>query len=399
MSILESMLSSAVTRPDPMISLFEGFRISMNLENDFSFLPLISKNDLKSFLYISKISHDYYLNSYINQNKSIPSGFSILKYNLEDLSKINYVNLQLSYDLLLILGFLKIFRSRMESRESDINKNGALFYLRIRLFLDPVIYSFLDSTKNKIINTIVSSNFEKYSNFGFFNHYQKLLNENGFESITKNDIIDFCNELNDRYLSKNELFSIYVKDIHNNLVKTGFLRIDSDNKLSIEQIINEFISLEILEKSGVDLKEGSLDLQKAIDNYSISETVLNIFLKKEIKIPKEKISNILKTVKFFNNEVPIGCRQEFFDYIEKIQDSNFDFNNSLFEMEEFGDNIIKALYVWNESDNKKELYTEYRQKLEDCLLTKELILVKYNTVLNNSKVEDWNLENMFNEDE
>jgi len=390
MSVLESMLTSAVTRPDPMISLFEGFRRSMNLDESFTFLPLISSQDLKSFLYISKITHDYYLNSFINNNKSIPSGFSVLKYNIEDHNKVDFINTQISYDLLLITGFMKIFRNKIESREADINKNGSLFYLRLRTFLDPLVYSFLDETKGNMINTIICSNFDKYSSLGFFNHYQKILTENKFEEITVNDIRNFCNEVNDRILVKG-LLSVNINDIHDNLFKTGFLRIKSDSKLSIEQIINELIPLEIMEKNGMELKEGSEELKKVLINYTISDDVLNAFFRKEPKI--EKITNILKTVKFYDNEVPEKCKKEFFDYIEQLKELNFDFSNSPFEIEEFGENIIKSLYVWNESDNKREHLTSYREKVEECLLTKDLILAKYNNVVsdtNNS--EDWNLD-------
>jgi len=42
-----------------------------------------------------------------------------------------------------------------------------------------------------------------------------------------------------------------------------------------------------------------------------------------------------------------------------------------------GDNIIKSLYIWNESDNKSEPLTTYRLKLEECILTKNDILSKY----------------------
>lgn len=398
LSVLESMLSASVTRPDPMISIFEGFRRSMNLDTSFSFLPNINKNDLKSLLYISKINHDMYLNLYMNKNTPIPSGFQILKYKVDDINSIDSFNINLAYDILLIFGFIKEFRSRMESRESDANKNGALFYLRLRTFLDPIAYSFINPLKSKIILNLLSANFEKYSELGFFNHYQNILESNGFKVITSDDIRNFCNELYEKVLKNEEVFSVTIDSKHEYLHKTGFLRIKSDNNLSIEQIINELVPLEVLEKNGIDLTEGSDNLKKVLENLNISETVLNIFHRKDIikSEPKKEItSNILKTVKFFNNEIPEKYRNEFFKYIEDLKYNNYDFTNSVYEEEEFGDNIIKALYVWNESDNKKEPLTTYRTKLEECLLTKELILAKYRTVIENNvvtKEDEWNFE-------
>jgi hypothetical protein len=399
LSVLESMLSAAITRPDPMISIFEGFRRSMNLDSSFSFLPNINKDDLKSLLYISKITHDTYLNLYINKNVSIPSGFQILKYKVDDINSIDPFNINLAYDILLIFGFIKEFRSRMESRESDANKNGALFYLRLRTFLDPLAYSFINPIKSKIILNSLSTNFEKYSELGFFNHYQNILTTNGFKEITVSDIRNFCNELYEKVLKKEEVFSVTIDGKHKDLYKTGFLRINSDNNLSIEQIINELVPLEVLEKNGVDLTEGSDNLKKVLENMNVSETILNIFHKKDIvekpaEVKKESVSNILKTVKFFNNEIPEKYRNEFFNYIENLKNNNYDFSNSIYEEEELGDNIVKALYVWNESDNKKEPLTTFRTKLEDCLLTKELIIAKYRSTIENnkSKEDEWNFE-------
>ena len=391
LSVMERMLTAASTRHDSMISLFEGFRRSMNLDESFSFLPNISKNDLNSFLYISKLTHDIYLNLNINDNKPIPSGFATLKYNV-DREKINFINTQLCNDVLLISGFVKIFRSRMESRESNINKNGALFYLRLRLFLDPIVYSFLDINQGKVISTTICSNFEKYNEFGFFDNYQNILKENGCEPINVNDIKEFSNELNSKILSSGVL-KINIDERHESMFNSGFLRIKSDNNLNIEQILKELVPLEVLEKSGVNLEENSDDLRKAIESFSISNEIVNIFLRKEEKEPvKEKESNILRTVKFFNNEIPESYRNEFFNYISDIKYENFDFKNSKYEIEELGENIVKALYIWNESDDKKEPLSSYRLKLEDCLLTKDLIINKVRSENKVESIQEWDLD-------
>ncbi len=97
LSIFESMLTAATTRKDTLDSIFEGFRRSMNLDNSFLFLPGISQKDYKSFLYISKFTHDLYLSLYLNKNVPIPSSFPILKYQ-PDSSKITIDHLNLCYD-------------------------------------------------------------------------------------------------------------------------------------------------------------------------------------------------------------------------------------------------------------------------------------------------------------
>lgn len=396
LSVLESMVTASITKPDPMVTLFESFRLSMNLDKSFSFLPNISTSDLKSLLYISKIYHDMYLNLYTNQNYAIPSSFSISKYKVNNLENVDYFNIQLAYDLLLIIGYLKIYRSRMEARDSDGNRNGSIFYLRLRTFLDPLIYSFLDENKGKIISTNLCSNFEKYSNVGFFDHYQKILEENNSEKITLNDIRNFCEELNEKVL-KTGILSLNTDQKHQELFDAEFLKLKYDNNLSIEQIINELVPLEVYKNIGIDVRENSPDMTKILENIKISDEVLDIFYnrKSDIKDKKEQQSNLSKVVRFFNNEVPIEFRDDFYKYIdEEVKYEKFNYFNEKFNMIELGENIVKSIYVWNESENKKEPYTTFRTKLEECILTKDLIIAKYEDKREEVVEigEDWNLE-------
>lgn len=388
LSVLESMLTASSTTSDPLGVVIQGLSRSMNIGPDFNFLPEITKDDYKSLVYVSKLTHDLYLSLYFKQNNSIPSSFPILKYKISDLNKIDLVNISLSYDLLLIGGFIKIFRGRMESRESDANKNGALFYLKLRTILDPLVYSFLDVAKSKIIFNTVCTNFELYNEFGFFNYYQKILTDNGFNKIELNDIRDFCNELNTKVFSSNALLK-NIHEKHDDLFKSGFLKIKSDNNLTLEQIINELIPLEILEKNGTNL-EKELLLEK------LSPEVSDVFRKKEESAKteeKKKETNLVKTVHFYNNEIPERFRKEFFKYIEDLKLETYDFSNDKFPIEELGENIVKTLYVWNSSDKRDELLTSFRFKLEECILTKELIIANYknNGKEEKTKDENWDL--------
>lgn len=388
LSVLETMLNASITRPDPLICLLEGFRRSMNLDDNFSFLPQIPKNDLKSALYISKLSHDYYINSYLNKNITIPSGFSILKYTPPN-DKIDSIHLQLAYDLLLIFGFVKCFRSRMESRESDANVNGSIFYLRLRLFLDLLVYSFLDETKSNLILNNIKTFFTIYDELGFFDHYQKILEDNNFQKININDISSFCNELDTKMFSKG-ILKINISSKHDDLYEANFVRIKSDNSLKTEQIINELIPLEVLEKNGMSLE----DLQKFSESFS--EEVKDVFFKPKVdeKKKKESETNIVKTVKFFNNEIPKNESEVVLKYLKEIELNPVDF--LYLKTDELGENIIKAFYVWNESENRKEPLTEFRSRLENCLLTKDLIITKYKSKADEpSKNEDWTSGSMF----
>jgi len=196
------------------------------------------------------------------------------------------------------------------------------------------------------------------------------LNNSGFDKITVNDINIFCNELEQKIFSKS-ILSINIHEKHNDLYDVKFLKIKSDNILKTEQIIKELIPLEVLEKTGMTIEE--------LEKYSkdFSKEVKDIFFQKSLNLPieKKKETNIIKTVKFFNNEIPKNIKDDIFKYLEEIE-----YNNVVFDKincEELGENIIKTFYIWNESSNKQEPLTEFRSKLESCILTKDLIILKY----------------------
>lgn len=383
LKVLDSMLNSSSTRPDSMICIFEGFRRSMNLDNNFSFLPDITEKDLKSLLYVSKLTHDMYINLYLTKNISIPSSFGILKYKTEK-DKINEINIKLSHDLFLISGFIKIFRSKMESKEDDAEKNGSIFYLRIRSFLDPLIYSFIDETKINSVFNKICENFEQYNSSGLFSSYQDTLKEYNLTEITKEDIKEYCNEINLKLFSKGVL-NVNINDRHIGLYNNSFLKMNSDNNLSIEQIINEVIPLEVQEKIGKSITE---DIMK---EKNISKEVQNLFLNKKDKEPKkEQKTNLVKTIEFFKDEIPKNLTNDFIQYSIEIGTNNFDINK--FNLEEVGENIVKTIYRWNETENKNELYTDFRSKLEQCLLSKDLILTKYNSKQQEKNNDVWDLE-------
>jgi hypothetical protein len=94
-------------------------------------------------------------------------------------------------------------------------------------------------------------------------------------------------------------------------------------------------------------------------------------------------------VKSFESEIPEEYKKEFLTYIDSLSD-NFDYTK--FKLNEFGDNIVKGVYEWNES-NKTEKYTDFYDRCENSLMSKDLILAKM-TIKKEEKSDDWfgNLE-------
>jgi hypothetical protein len=149
------------------------------------------------------------------------------------------------------------------------------------------------------------------------------------------------------------------------LKKQNNFRIGANSNFNKEQIINEIIPLEIAEMMGQDTP-----------NIEISDDVKKLF-KGEAKVEKkvEKKNHLLRVVKTLENDIPEAHREEFLKFIESYADRNFDFDGA-FPYQEFGEDLIKALYVWKPDENQriKNSLKFYQTQIEDEIMEKEHIL-------------------------
>jgi len=145
------MLTNYSMNPAPILILADEFK--KNIQNDiegedFTMLPGINDDDLKSILYLSKmfcsLSHQNHIND-INVGAPLPFSVPIFKYN-----SVKYMkeNIDIALDLFLINLYVRTVRRRLESKKTDIIQNKALFYLQLRCFTDPFVFTFLDKVDN-----------------------------------------------------------------------------------------------------------------------------------------------------------------------------------------------------------------------------------------------------------
>jgi len=152
----------------------------------------------------------------------------------------------------------------------------------------------------------------------------------------------------------------------------------------MEQILNTLIPVEVFVKTGNKIEDYHSDVdQNIIDLFNVSAE------EKSEKKREPKKNNLFRFVKAFENEIPEIYKSDFLEYIEKLRD-NFDYNK--YNLNEFGENIVKAIYEWNES-NKSEKYTDFYDRCENSLMSKDLILSKSNNRTKESNGDDW-LENL-----
>jgi len=387
---LESLLESSSISDNPIETFLNNIKNYSNDEN-FKFLPDISDSDYKSLIYMSKCLHK---NMYLNyiENNTIPSSIPVLKYNYE--KNINNENFELALDLLTIQGYIRILRSKLESKISDSSENKSLMLLHFRCFTDPLIFTFIEKQDSLKISSQIISRYKYLESIGFFDEYNALLQMNNLSIINEVEMNLFIDEVFDKVVGKTS----FINELHNKYFKRGNLDLNPENNFSVEQITKEIIPLEIAKKSGINInKDKELD---KISGYSFSKESLDYFRKKQ-KVKNKSIkyvSNLDRyySTQLYSDEVPEIYKEKLHNVIRDIGNNNFEFEMLDFPFSEFGENIIKALYLWKPKNNEKLLsYKEFMLLIENEIMTKDLILSSIsNKQTNESKKnennnEDW----------
>ncbi|MHA1814906.1 MAG: hypothetical protein ACTSX1_02790, partial [Candidatus Heimdallarchaeaceae archaeon] len=286
------------------------------------------------------------------------------------------INLELAYDLLLISLYIRAVRRRLENSDSDAMTNCSLFHIQMRCFVDPFIFSFLDEVEPDRLHAICIQRFRSYNEIGFFDSYKKRLEDNNCSAIKEDDILEAVVEVTTKVLRKTP----YILEVHESSIEKNSLRLPTENNFTLEQITNEIIPLELSEKMGKDIKDkGVIDELKS--KYPISDEILNFFKqsKKKVNVSKaDKVSNLHRLCNHFDDEIPEQYKETFSKFIKEMGNVNFNFLSTTFPLSEFGDNVVKALYVWDpENDsNMKTNYKYFFGKVEEEMMGKDLIIAK-----------------------
>jgi hypothetical protein len=368
---LETILSNA----SGIEELYQRLAVEMKVE-DLSMLPGITEDELKSILYLSKILGGVIELGWTKFGTPIPSSIGALRYKAQH--GIKPENLALACDLLLFSGYIRTLRRRLEDKIEDANENKSLFYTRFRCLMDPLYFSYAEKFDEKNLSSIILSRYKYYEKIGVFDEYKNLLESHNCVSITERDIQAYINEVQDKIVGK----ARYILDFHDSFKQQNGLRIGAKSNFTKEQIINEIVPLEIAEKLG-----------QSISDDEISEEVKNFF-KGKTKVEKvvEKKNHLIRVIGTYEHDIPEKYRQEFMTFLEDFSEKNFDFSGD-FPYQEFGDDVIKALYVWKPEDNLriKNSLKYYQMKVEDEVMEKQYILSLGNEKLKEEPEIDFNI--------
>lgn len=391
---LETSVNNYFMTPAPLITMTEDIKSKLKNEiNDenFTLMPDVSEDDLKSMIYISKMSPSIIYQNYLNMSIPIPAATPVLKYDVK-----NYTdhNLEIAYDLFLINLYVRTTRRRLENKIEDAIENKALFNIQLRSFTDPFVFTFIDKVDKTKLSSIILNRYKYYDSIGLFDSYKELLKTSGCPSIIESDIMATVDEAIEKVVGT----SPYINELHTNMEIPSKLRVPAKNTFSLEQIINEILPLEIAEKTGKDIKDDNVIAQLK-QNRDISDDILKMFQseKQKTKVEKkttEKVtSNLERLIRTqFINEVPEQYRDSFMKYILELGINKFDMENSEFPIDEFGDNVVKALYLWDPENDPivAKNYKQYFLKVEQELMERDLIIAKIKSKEIESETSDEN---------
>jgi len=365
----ENYILSVTSSPNTFKEITSRFSTIMKSGN---FLPEIQIADLKSYMYISKSMYMHHLRQNTDCEIQIPASSPVIKY----VGRGDEENILLAYDLLTINLYIKLFRSRVELKDSNSMNNGSLFYLALRSFTDIMVFSFIENIDKNMIATNIVERFKYFKNMNFFNEYELTLRRYNM-SIDENDIKQLVVEMADKVLGK----TIPIGNLHDQYYKKGLLNVPYDNVFTSDAIMNVVVPLQIMALSENEITDKYItELSKEMSlNPNMTTAVSNFFGSGDNVKSKShnRETNVLKSIKSFSDEIPYKYREQLIDRIQNIKDTNIDLSVIEHPYAELGENVLKSIYVWNEYD-KKLPYDTFRKTMDDLTLQKNDIIVKFN---------------------
>jgi len=210
-SNIEPLMNSLITKPSPIEEFSKV--IEEYFPGDFDPLPGLEEKDLKSAVYFAGVFFNAILQTYMNKGTPIPSSSPVIQYSVP-ITKVYTLNMELSYDLLLIAGYIRILRSRLESKVGDASANKAILYFSMRCFTDLFVFSFLEEKKGDTIKSCLISRFKYFQSQGFFKSFEETLDNYGFGPITISDIESLAEEVSKRVIGQ----AVDINELHMRLL-------------------------------------------------------------------------------------------------------------------------------------------------------------------------------------
>ena len=364
---LESKLTSFAVSSNPVLDMAEDLRSQLG----FDVLTGINEDDKKSLAYVSKVMTDYNSKAYTINNVPIPDKTPTLKFKGKDTEE----NIELAKDLLTIIGFMRILRRRLETKFDNSYDSKAMVYMYLRFIMDGYCFSFLQNFTHTEIKSAITNRFKCFNDIGVFDAYHKIIETNNCTPIKQLDLEAFADEVYDTIVK-----TPMIDEVHEMLHANKSLKLPSKNTFNLEQIINEFVVLEVNQMMGFDFSDESAVAK--LKESGISDPMLKFFtankqVKKSGGIKTKKITPLQRVVEKFKQDIPDQYQEEVLDYVTKLGLKKFDFSKCTWPLEEFDDRVVVAFYVWDvDADaDMKTNYQHFMSLVESEQMTKDDIII------------------------
>jgi len=382
---LESKLTSFAVAKNPVLDMAADLQTQLG----FDLLAGINEDDKKSLVYISKLMTDYNSKAYTINNIPIPDKTPTLKFKGKDSDD----NAELAKDLLTIIGFMRILRRRLETKFDNAYDSKAMVYIQLRFIMDAYCFSYLQNFTHSEIKSALANRFKYFDSIGVFDAYHKMIDANNCTPITLRDIEVFSEEAYDTIVK-----TPMIDEVHEMLHSGDAVKLPSKNTFNLEQIINEFIVLEVNQMMGLDFKDKSA-LEKFKES-GISDEIIKFFtgnkkVQKTGGIKTKKITPLQRIIEKFKQDIPEQYREEVIAHTESLKYDKFDFDKCKWPLAEFDTRVVVALYVWDvEADpDMKTNFQHFMSLVESEQMTKDDIIIASNETKETSfGFEDVNFE-------
>jgi len=391
LSNLENIMNNHMMNPDPVMSFATEVqnKLGPEIKGDFTLLPGISEADLKSLLYMSKLYNSISYLNHFTKDAPLPNSLPVFKYKPKNVKPENE---EIAYDLFLFNLYVRTLRGRLEGKTGDVMQSKALFHIQLRCFTDPFVFSFIGNEQTSNLQSVISNRYKYFDSLGVFEKYKSLLKAMGCPEIRDNDISSAVVEAIEKVIGK----CPNINELHAKATESNNFRLASINNFNLEQIINEIVPLEVAEKTGKDINDEEV-LKEINSKTPISPEILNFFIKGQTKVKVKKTTgfdnNLERISNFYSDEIPEQYKENFLTDIKKLTSTKFDLKSEKFPLAEFGDNIVKALYLWDPDGDPKitKSYKYYQTKIKEEYMEKNLILAKVKIEETNpSEDSNWN---------
>ena len=368
--VFNKVLNQDISNIEPLVnrvllsnSKLESF--SDTIQEETSINPLksyFSNKDVKSGCYISEFLLQALNKDYIINGNYYPSSVTILKASPEGSDNHIY---DIACDLMIVHAYLKNFRTMVENRTSDPVQCKSDLHINFRLLSDFITLSFIENSDRSKIKKNLLSRFRYFNSQGYFDSFNNILNDFNYNAISEKDMKEYIDLVIDKVPTM-----MGVNSFHKKCYDEGTVKLPPDTGFNLKKITGEIVKLDVIKYMGYDFDEQSLK-KFGIDVDEIGDDVFNLFVHGKTK--SEPKTNILKFIDSFGSEIPDEEKEPFREYIYELGKNDFDFHNTEFNLGKFGENIVKALYLWNKS-NKIERFNDFYSSCRDSLMTKEELL-------------------------